>query len=122
MSETKECKICEFHKLEFNGLIYQDDFWILRQAELEKNCLGYLYLEPKQHIEKFSDISPEAYKTLGETTELGMNWIETNFRPKKIYLVTISEAVPHLHFHFVPRHIDSPKGLEYLKLALESRL
>jgi diadenosine tetraphosphate (Ap4A) HIT family hydrolase len=122
------CKICNLHKSilienNHNGS-NQDSFqkitdhWILREAEPEKSCHGYLYLEPRMHCESFSSIPPEAYKELGIMLELGMRWIDENFHPLKIYTVTISEAVPHIHFHLVPRFQTEIKGLDYLKLAL----
>ncbi|MCG9875398.1 MAG: HIT family hydrolase [Leptospiraceae bacterium] len=137
------CKICDIHKSLFDGNIliqnqvrkdlgnlekeeiqffHATDHWVLREAEPEKSCKGYLYLEPRKHSESFTDISSEAYKEMGVLIEQGMHWIEQNFHPKKIYTLTISEAVPHIHFHLVPRYKQDVKGLDYLKLALGSLL
>lgn len=92
---------------------------MLRSAPESKNCPGYLYLEPKKHIESYSDLG-DLYTSLGNWIKKGMDWIQETYRPKKIYLITVSEAVPHLHFHLVPRHSEEPKGIEYLRLALGS--
>jgi len=137
------CKICDIHKSILDGENFNQnqinnnldhldkgefhffrltDHWVLREAESEKSCKGYLYLEPRKHSESFTDISSEAYKEMGVLIEQGMHWIEQNFHPKKIYTLTISEAVPHIHFHLVPRYKQDVKGLDYLKLALGSLL
>jgi diadenosine tetraphosphate (Ap4A) HIT family hydrolase len=54
---------------------------------------------------------------LGECMKLATEWIYKHFKPVKLYTITISEAVPHLHFHLVPRFEESPKGIEFLQLA-----
>jgi diadenosine tetraphosphate (Ap4A) HIT family hydrolase len=46
-----------------------------------------------------------------------MTWIDRNHKPRKIYLLTIAEAVPHIHFHLVPQYGGDQKGIDYLKLA-----
>lgn len=123
------CPICKFHSdvksknLEMlRSILFISDNWMLRSAEKEKSCRGYLYLEPIGHYESFHSISSTAYTEFGGILEKGMKWIEENFHPKKIYTVTISEMVPHIHFHLVPRYTDEIKGLDYLKLALSGDL
>jgi diadenosine tetraphosphate (Ap4A) HIT family hydrolase len=122
MKEETSCKICDIHKTELSGLVLVTKDWVIREAEAEKNCKGYLYIEPIIHVEKFTDFNYSMYASLGTCIEEGMKWIYKHNSPQKIYTVTISEAVPHIHFHLVPRYIDFPKGLDYLKLALEGKL
>ncbi|MDX1961484.1 MAG: HIT family hydrolase [Leptospiraceae bacterium] len=117
-----ECKICKIHLDSSNTFLYESNEWILREAEKEKNCAGYLYLEPKKHRTSFVEFSPIEYASLSVVLEKGMNWITKNYSPKKIYTVTISEAVPHIHFHLVPRYTDELKGIPYLQAALEGKL
>lgn len=107
--------------LDLNGLpeeyIYVDENWILRLADSKKNCPGYLYLEPRIHAESFPELG-EILNDLGRVLKIGMDWIQKNHNPRKIYTVSISEAVPHLHFHLVPHYGSDVKGIDYLKLAL----
>ena len=116
------CKICEIHRISVPFLVYENPFWVLRHSEAEKNCPGYLYLEPKLHVVAYPEFPEEVLQSLGEALKRGTDWIYSYFNPEKIYTVTISEAIPHIHFHIVPRYSPEAKGLEYLKLALSSEL
>ncbi len=115
------CKICEIHPVKEN-LILEKKFFFVRHSEFSKNVPGYLYIEPKKHIENYSEFSKEEFYELSECLEFGVNWIYKYFSPKKIYTVTISEAVPHIHFHLVPRYIDEFKGFSYLQKAVSGEL
>ncbi|MCB1179111.1 MAG: HIT family hydrolase [Leptospiraceae bacterium] len=118
-----ECKICKTHQnLQEKEFIISSEYWILRHSEKEKNCPGYLYLEPKNHVESFFEIPESAWKEQGEIFKQAFDWIKKRFEPKKIYIVTISEAVPHIHYHIVPRYNDDTKGIPYLDLALTGKL
>lgn len=115
------CLICEAHRELLveqvsNECIEFNDDWIIRKASKEKNLPGYLYLEPRLHIESFSQLG-ELYGSFGDWLEKGMTWIQINHNPRKIYLLAIAEAVPHIHFHLVPQYEGDQKGIEYLKLA-----
>jgi diadenosine tetraphosphate (Ap4A) HIT family hydrolase len=116
-----ECKICTIHQSQ-NDCIKKGTHWILRHSEKEKNCQGYLYLEPIQHKEKFLDFTPEEWSEHSVFLSKAFEWIYSKYNPKKIYIVTISEQVPHIHFHIVPRYEDTTKGLPYLELALSGKL
>jgi diadenosine tetraphosphate (Ap4A) HIT family hydrolase len=107
--------------METSELIYKSENWILRHSEKEKNIPGYLYLEPIRHVEEYSKFNSLEFQEIGIFIEKGIQWIYNYSNPKKIYTVTVSEAVPHIHFHIVPRYIDSVKGLEYLALALSGK-
>jgi diadenosine tetraphosphate (Ap4A) HIT family hydrolase len=115
------CKICELQNVEVPYLIFESEFFRIRHSELEKNSPGYLYLEPKKHIERFIEFSTSEYIDYAKCLEIGMNWIEKNLKPKKIYLVTISEAVPHIHFHLVPRFTEEEKGFIFLEKSVTSK-
>ena len=91
------CKICDIHHSKLIPMVVGETFhWVVRHSEFSKNAPGYLYIEPKRHVETYNDL--------------------------KLYTITISEAVPHLHFHLVPRFEESPKGIEFLQLALSGHL
>ncbi|NUM41802.1 MAG: HIT domain-containing protein [Leptospiraceae bacterium] len=117
-----DCTICAIHKNKIPDILEITNYWILRHSEIEKNCPGYLYLEPKAHIENLSELSVECANEIGSLFKKSGDWVEKNFSPKKIYTVSISEKVPHLHFHIVPRYTDSNIGLDYIQLALTSKI
>lgn len=95
---------------------------MIRHSEIEKNCPGYLYIEPFRHVEDYPSFTAEEFNELSQMLSIATNWIHQKFQPKKLYTITVSEAVPHIHFHIVPRYTDETKGLDYLKLALSSEL
>ncbi|WCL48625.1 HIT family protein [Leptospira sp. GIMC2001] len=120
--ETNNCPICHTHKSEnIEKFLSSTNHWILREADSNKNIEGYLYLEPRLHVTSFDQIDPLAYAELGGLIEAGMQLIYKKYNPLKVYLVTISEAVPHIHFHLVPRYQEEIKGLDYLGQALSGK-
>lgn len=121
--ENPTCPICEIHRkaLTDREWIAWDENWVLRLAPSEKNLPGYLYLEPRRHIESYQDLG-ELYTSLGVWIQKGMDWMHSNYQPRKVYLVTIAEAVPHLHFHLVPHYGFETKGADYIRLVLSQGL
>lgn len=115
------CKLCS---LDPNQLVNSTEYtyWRTRPADQEKNCPGYHYIEYKSHVESYAEVSLEAWREYGEILSHLTEQIYKEHKPKKIYTVSISESVPHVHFHFVPRHIPSPIGIEYLQLVLTKNL
>ncbi len=111
------CKICCIH-IEKSELLKEFNFWYLREAPIEKNCKGYVYVECKRHVESYINLSQEEWKEFSQAIEYGMKWIAENYSPQKIYIVSIGEQVPHLHVHLVPRYLESQKGLDHLKSVL----
>ncbi|MCB1159782.1 MAG: HIT family hydrolase [Leptospiraceae bacterium] len=95
---------------------------MLRHSERSKNCPAYLYIEPIEHIESYNELSIEAWLEFGKVMGIAVEWIYKHYSPKKLYTVSISEAVKHLHFHLVPRYQDDILGIEYLSTALSAKL
>jgi diadenosine tetraphosphate (Ap4A) HIT family hydrolase len=114
------CKICDLHSKSFEN-IEISKHWIVREAESEKYCQGYLYVESKQHIEKFTDFSIEVWHDLSEVLNHAYQWIYANYSPLKVYQVTISELVPHIHYHLVPRYQEDIKGFDYLSAVVQGK-
>lgn len=119
MNFVEECKICSVHGLNIGE---RQNHWVVRDAEKEKKIPFYFYIESIIHVESYRELSAEAWEEFGRIIEKYTQYIYSKSQPLKIYTVSISEAVPHLHFHLVPRYIESPKGMEYLSLALSGNL
>lgn len=115
------CKLCNLHP---SDLVDSEilTHWRIRPAVREKNCPGYHYIEFKTHVETYLEVNSDAWKEYGMIISHLTSLVYNNYSPLKIYTVSISEAVPHLHFHFVPRYIEFPIGIEYLQLALAGKL
>ena len=115
------CKICDIHKELYRG-DHEFNSWIIREAEKDKNCPGYYYVESKFHKESYGEFSIFDWEELGRAIHQITQKILTEYKPLKIYTISISEAVPHLHFHIVPRYKENSKGIEYLEKALGGKL
>lgn len=111
------CKICSIHSSSFEFL-KEFQFWYLREAPLEKNCQGYLYVECKRHVENYSNLTHEEWVEFSSAIEYGIKWIQEHYFPEKVYIVSIGEQVSHLHVHLIPRYRENSKGLEYLQTVL----
>ncbi len=116
------CKICETHATKIPYLIYESNLFIIRHSEFTKNIPAYLYIEPKRHIENYAEFTDNEFSNLGSIIQKGIEWIYEFTKPKKIYTVTISEKVPHIHFHLVPRFTEEQIGFEYLQKAVSGEM
>lgn len=122
VQKKSDCKICLTHDSLSIPFSIKSKNFLVREAESEKNCPGYLYIEPKRHIESFAELSHDEFSEFGSVMEESVGWIYENFKPLKLYTVTVSEAVPHIHWHLVPRYSDELKGFPYIQAVLEGRL
>lgn len=115
------CKLCSLEPDQLaNSTEYT--YWRTRPADAEKNCPGYHYIEFKSHVESYSEITVDGWREYGEILfDLTEQTYKTN-KPLKIYTISIAESVSHIHFHFVPRYIPSPIGMEYLQWVLTKNL
>lgn len=115
------CPICQKHK-SLEEVIYEDTNWIVTHGPIQSQVLGYLYVEPKRHIENWGDFMNEELVTIGliiKRLELALKKV---LPVDRVYVVTISEAVRHLHFHIIPRlDEEEKKGLPLIKQATQQK-
>jgi histidine triad (HIT) family protein len=75
---------------------------------------GHCLLVPKQHFETLSDLPSELIKPLFENAQLLSRAVETAMKAQGTFVAMnnrISQSVPHLHIHIVPRRKgDGLKG------------
>lgn len=122
VQKKSDCKICTVQSSGSPHFLMEFEHFTVRKAESEKNCPGYLYIEPRRHIEIFTELNTDEYSEFGSVLEKSIRWIYEHFQPRKLYTVTVSEAVPHIHWHLVPRYSDQLKGFPYIQAALEGKL
>lgn len=94
----------------------------VRHCEEEKKLNGYLYIEPHSHWTSYQEWTKDSFSDFGKALEFATKWIYKNHSPIKIYTVTVSEMVPHMHFHLIPRYSDDLKGIDYIRLVLQGKL
>jgi diadenosine tetraphosphate (Ap4A) HIT family hydrolase len=112
------CSICEKHKKE--TFIFKGEHSIVSPASFNEGVFGYFYIEPIRHVEHWDELSE------AEFTEItSLLWKLTAFLKKevnadRVYTVTISEAVRHLHIHVIPREESSEvKGIQLIEQATQ---
>ncbi|MGG4167070.1 HIT family protein [Rossellomorea vietnamensis] len=111
----ENCPICEKHK-EKVALFYEDEHWIVRPGPFNSHLLGYVYIEPKRHVENWSDFTEIELKKIGWLIKKCETALRQLLNVERVYTVTISEAVRHIHFHVIPRELENDiKGLQLIK-------
>lgn len=114
-----DCSICLKHKqLDKGYVLYDDEDWLITHAHNGSGLLGYCYLEPKKHYENWSDFEIEQLAKIGVLIKRVEQALRKEISIERLYVVTISEAVRHLHFHLIPREKDaSLKGVTLISAA-----
>jgi diadenosine tetraphosphate (Ap4A) HIT family hydrolase len=121
VTQMSECQICEKHKQGVQP-IYEDQDWMVTLGPLGSQILGYLYIEPKKHIENWSDFSDDELAKVGPLIKRLEQAVKNELNIDRVYVVTISEAVRHLHFHIIPRLEGSDvKGLALIEQATQQK-
>ncbi|MCF2649121.1 HIT family protein [Niallia circulans] len=117
------CPLCEKHKNEdIPYLVYENEILIVTHGPLDSQILGYFYIVPKRHIENWYELMPEEYKEIGRILSCLSEFLRDELDADRVYTVTISEVVRHLHIHVIPRSGDQQiKGLSLIEQATQSR-
>ena len=97
------------------GVIYADDYWQVEHGLNPIALRGWLILKPRRHVEHIADLTPAEVAGLGPLLSELTQALTRAVRPDKIYVMSMGEAVKHIHFYLVPRYPDMPaNGLEVL--------
>ncbi|WP_371017755.1 HIT family protein [Pseudalkalibacillus sp. JSM 102089] len=116
------CVICEKHVSNSSLLIFQDNLVNVYHGPLDSGLLGYIHVEPRRHVENLYEFTEEETihinKVIKHSTKLLNEYVDA----VRVYVVTISEAVRHQHFHLIPRTADSDsKGLSLIEQATQQK-
>jgi diadenosine tetraphosphate (Ap4A) HIT family hydrolase len=116
------CQICDKHKTGVNP-IFQDEDWMVTHGPLSSQILGYLYIEPKRHVENWTDFTDNELSKVGPLVKRLEKVMKEILDIDRVYVVTISEAVRHLHFHIIPRVDEGTvKGLDLIEQATQQKV
>ncbi|WP_420874602.1 HIT family protein [Paenibacillus mucilaginosus] len=100
-------------------MVSQTDRWVVRVKKNEVN--GYHILEPKRHLTSWGEFNIQELTEMGSIIQTLETLLKKEYMAEKVYIVTISELVPHLHLHVIPRNKNSNiKGLPLIEKALQS--
>jgi histidine triad (HIT) family protein len=108
------CKFCRIIRGELESQkVYEDDISLVF---LDHRPLfpGHCLLVPKEHYETMLDLSPEIIGPLFSNARLMAKAVEEGLAAEGSFVAVnnkISQSVPHLHIHIVPRRKkDGLKG------------
>jgi len=111
---SQDCPFCKIIRSEVQSYnVFEDD---LTLAFLDRRPLfpGHCLLIPKSHYETLIDLPAALVAPLFQNAQLLARAMEQGLRAEGTFVAInnrISQSVPHLHIHIVPRHKkDGLKG------------
>ncbi len=105
-----ECFTCEVNSGQRptpGGMIYRDALWVADHG-IPALVRGYVVLKPDRHVRDLADLRPEEALGLGVAAQRVTAAMRAALHPERVYVCSFVEAVPHLHFHLLPRYHDMP--------------
>lgn len=109
------CGICIKNK---NEIIYENSNWIITHGPFEAQILGYFYMAPKRHIENWHEFTEAELKEIGPLIKKVEEVLKEEIDLERLYTITISEAMRHIHFHLIPREVNSDiRGISLIEQA-----
>ncbi|ASV68228.1 diadenosine tetraphosphate hydrolase [Cytobacillus kochii] len=115
------CNICEKHRNN-EHILYEDNHWIVSMGPYESQVQGYIYLEPKRHIENWTEFNEDELLEMGKLIKKVESTIKRILDIDRLYVVTISEAVRHIHLHLIPREVGGEvRGLSLIEKATQQK-
>ncbi|WP_249870462.1 HIT family protein [Oceanobacillus saliphilus] len=116
------CPICEKHT-NTTDAIYENGNWVISHGPLASQILGYVYIEPKRHVEDWAQFTDEELSELAPLIKRAEEAIKKELPINRLYTVTISEAVRHLHVHLIPRDEGTiVKGVPLIEQATQQKV
>ena len=111
---SQDCPFCKIVRSEIQSYnVFEDDVTL---AFLDRRPLfpGHCLLIPKSHYETLIDLPASLVAPLFQNTQLLARALEQALQAEGTFVAInnrISQSVPHLHIHIVPRHQkDGLKG------------
>lgn len=111
---AKDCKFCKIVRGELPGLIVMDDRETIAFLDHRPLFHGHVLLLPKAHYETLADLPSDLVAPVFENVQLLASAVELGLGAEGSFVAVnnrISQSVPHLHVHIVPRRRgDGLKG------------
>ena len=129
--ESAECKFCDLVRGKLRASIVYEDEHSLAFLDHRPLFPGHLLLIPRDHFETLDDLLPERVGPYFQTVQLLARAVQTAMEAHGNFIAInnrISQSVPHLHVHVVPRRKgDGLRGFfwprsKYLNLAMEQKV
>jgi histidine triad (HIT) family protein len=108
------CQFCQIIHGEMDGQIVFEDQHTLAILDKRPLFLGHTLLLPRWHIRTIADLPDQLVEPLFKNARLLAQAIEGAMKAEGTFMAInnkVSQSVPHLHIHIVPRHkSDGMKG------------
>ncbi len=122
---TKDCIFCKIIRRESEGYIVFEDDISLSFLDIRPLNPGHCLLVPKDHYETIMDLPEDLIGPLFKNAKLISKAIEMGLSAQGIFIGInnkISQSVPHLHIHIVPRNKnDNLKGFFWPRYPYKDR-
>jgi diadenosine tetraphosphate (Ap4A) HIT family hydrolase len=119
---VSQCPICEKHERK-EEVLFENQNWVISHGPLASQLLGYVYIEPKRHVENWSEFTDAELLEIGPLLKSVESALQELISLDRLYSVTISEAVRHIHFHLIPRVDECDvKGLPLIEQATQQKV
>lgn len=110
----KNCTFCEIAAHEKPSVILYEDDKLLAFLDVRPLFPGHALLIPKEHYETFYDLPQSLLQPFFSLAQILGKAIEKGMEAEGSFIAMnnkISQSVPHLHIHIVPRNFqDGLKG------------
>ena len=103
---TKACVFCSIIEGETPAQVVLDDDEFLAFLDIRPLFAGHVLLVPKAHHETIWDLPPELHGPLLQRTQLLSVAVKSAMASNGVFNAmnnVVSQSVPHLHMHVVPR-------------------
>ncbi len=106
---TPTCELCITDN---EDILFQADQWRVILVD-DKSYPGFCRVIWQEHAKEMTDLSPTDRATLMDVVWEVESVIREVMQPDKVNLASLGNAVPHLHWHVIPRfegdaHFPSP--------------
>lgn len=120
------CLFCDIAARTVPAEIVMEDEHSVAFLDIDPLFPGHTLLVPKAHSETLTDLSPEQVAPLFQNAQRLTRAVETAMEAQGSFLGInnrISQSVPHLHIHIVPRRKkDGLKGFFWPRKKYDSDL
>jgi len=112
------CFLCQKHEgkvaLPPGGYIYEDEYWMVCHAPVDKGPLGTLFIEARRHFLDFSEAGIEELAAYGSLLKKVYAVLKSLTGAERVYQVVFVDGIPHFHAWLIPRRAGDEKGMSFL--------
>lgn len=101
-----KCLFCDIVRRDIEAAIVHEDDAVIGFLDHRPLFVGHVLLIPKQHVETLVDLPSPLIQPLFATAQRMARGVESAMEAEGTFIAInnrISQSVPHLHVHIVPR-------------------